>query len=87
MNIALIFLQVSWPDSYNESLLEMLSIQQGNQRRNHHVAEKGNAGVVSFHLLIYLVLKAQQYMCILYLLEYSISRIFNGTLKNNCTYN
>jgi hypothetical protein len=34
----------------DESILEVLPFQQGNQRRNHHVAEKGNAGMVSLIL-------------------------------------
>jgi hypothetical protein len=40
-------------DIHDESLLEVLSFQQGNQRRNHHVTEKGDAGMVSLIVWIY----------------------------------
>ena len=52
INMAMFHTQVFGPDSYNEGILEMLSFQQGNQRRNHHVAEERNAGMVSLSLLI-----------------------------------
>jgi hypothetical protein len=52
INMTVFHIQVFGSDRNNESLLEVLSFQQGNQRRDHHVAEKGNAGMVSLSLLI-----------------------------------
>lgn len=48
-----VLLQVLGFNVDDEGVLEVLPLQQGNQRRNHYVAEEGHPGMVSLLLYIY----------------------------------